>query len=227
MNIKDTSIPFGMRWCHLDWHLTNWGRDKMAAFSKTTFSTAFSSIKMFEFRLQFHWSLFPRVQLTIFQHWFRSWLGAVQATSHYLNQWWLVYRRIYAWLGLNELRQWLNTHLQLKASFRILWKISKVFLIAMSKISIVCKYRRQSTQYINSPSVMGTRAHYDVIKWKHFARYWPFVRGIHRSREFLHKGQWRGTLMLSLISSWINGWVNNREAGYLRRHRIAPNMTSF
>ena len=21
--------------------------------------------------------------------------------------------------------------------------------------------------------------HDDVIKWKHFARYWPFVRGIH------------------------------------------------
>ena len=24
-------------------------------------------------------------------------------------------------------------------------------------------------------------AHDDVIKWKHFPRYWPFVRGIHRS----------------------------------------------
>ena len=24
--------------------------------------------------------------------------------------------------------------------------------------------------------------HDDVIKWKHFPRYWPFVRGIHRSR---------------------------------------------
>ena len=24
----------------------------------------------------------------------------------------------------------------------------------------------------------------DVIKWKHFPRYWPFVRGIHRSRSF-------------------------------------------
>ena len=31
------------------------------------------------------------------------WLGAVQATSYYLNQWWSVYRRIYASLGLNEL----------------------------------------------------------------------------------------------------------------------------
>ena len=58
---------------------------------------------MFEFRLNFHWSLFLGVQLAIFQHWFRQWLGAVQATSHYLNQWWLDYRRIYASLGLNEL----------------------------------------------------------------------------------------------------------------------------
>ena len=34
-----------------------------------------------------------------------------------------------------------------------------------------------------------------------------------------HKGQWRGTLMFSLIYAWINDWVNNREAGDLRRHR--------
>ena len=33
-----------------------------------------------------------------------------------------------------------------------------------------------------------------------------------------HKGQWRGALMFSLICVWINDWVNNREAGDLRRH---------
>ena len=33
----------------------------------------------------------------------QKWLGAEQATSHYLNQWWLFYWRIYASLGLNEL----------------------------------------------------------------------------------------------------------------------------
>ena len=32
--------------------------------------------------------------------------------------------------------------------------------------------------------------HDDVIKWKHFPRYWPFVRGIHRSpMKSPHKGQ--------------------------------------
>ena len=30
------------------------------------------------------------------------------------------------------------------------------------------------------------RWHDDVIKWKHFPRYWPFVRGIHRSRWIPH-----------------------------------------
>ena len=53
--------------------------------------------------------------------------------------------------------------------------------------------------------------HDDVIKWKHFPPYWPFVRGIHR--------QWRGALMFYLICAWINDWVNNCKAGDLRRHR--------
>ena len=35
---------------------------------QTTFSNAFSWIKMCEFRLRFHWSLFLRIQLTILQH---------------------------------------------------------------------------------------------------------------------------------------------------------------
>ena len=62
--------------------------------------------------------------------------------------------------------------------------------------------------------------HDDVNKWKHFPRYWPFVRGIHRSPvNFLHKSQWRRALMFSLICTWINSWVNYREAGYLWRHR--------
>ena len=61
--------------------------------------------------------------------------------------------------------------------------------------------------------------------WRHqmetFPRYWPFVRGIHRSPvNSPHKCQWCGALMFSLICVWINGWVNNREAGDLRRYRI-------
>ena len=66
----------------------------------------------------------------------------------------------------------------------------------------------------------------DVIKWKHFPPYWPFVRGIHRSLWIPHtKGQWRGALTLSLICAWMNGWVNNNEAGNLRRHHAHYDVT--
>ena len=60
----------------------------------------------------------------------------------------------------------------------------------------------------------------DVIKWKLFPRYWPLVRGIHQSPvNSPHKEQWRGALMLCLICAWINDWINNPEAGDLRRRR--------
>ena len=88
--------------------LTQWGLDKLAAILQTTYSHAFSRMKMYKFRLEFHWCLFLTVQLTIFQHCFRQWLGAVQATSHYMNQWWLDHRCIYATLCLNELKNIIN-----------------------------------------------------------------------------------------------------------------------
>ena len=47
----------------------------------------------------------------------------------------------------------------------------------------------------------------DVIKWKHFPRYWPFVRRIHRSQvNSPHKGQWRGALMFSLRCALSKQW---------------------
>ena len=70
------------------------------------------------------------------------------------------------------------------------------------------------------------QTHDDVIKWKQFPRYWPFVRGIHRSPvNSPQKAQWRRALMFLLICAWRNGWVNNREAGDLRRHRTHYDVT--
>ena len=68
--------------------------------------------------------------------------------------------------------------------------------------------------------------HDDVIKWKHFPRYWPFVRGIHRSPvNSPHKGQWRGALMFSfdlhlnkrLSKQWW-GWWFETPSRSLWRH---------
>ena len=51
--------------------ISHWGRDKMDVMSQTTISNALSWMKMLGLRLKFHWSLFLRVELTIFHHWFK------------------------------------------------------------------------------------------------------------------------------------------------------------
>ena len=77
----------------------------------------------------------------------------------------------------------------------------------------------QGSRLVTDSPHSDSIAHDDVIKWKQFPRYWSFVRGIHRSQvNFPHKGQWRGALKFCLICAQINSWVNNCEAGDLRRH---------
>ena len=74
--------------------------------------------------------------------------------------------------------------------------------------------------------ILDTSGHDDVIKWKHFPRYWPFVGGIHRSPvNSPHKGQWRGALMFSLICAWkkrlskqLWGWWFETPSSSLWRH---------
>ena len=83
--------------------LTHWSRDEIDAISQTTYLAKCIFLNEYVY-VRFHWSLFLRFELTIFQQWFIYWLGAYQATSHYLNQWWIIYLGIYASLGLNELR---------------------------------------------------------------------------------------------------------------------------
>ena len=66
--------------------------------------------------------------------------------------------------------------------------------------------------------------------WRHqmetFSALLAICVGIHRSpANSPHKGQWRGALMFSLICVWINGWVNNREAGDLRRYHAHYDVT--
>ena len=88
---------------------------------------------------------------------------------------------------------------------------------------LTCNDNNDSLSSVGWPNThqLEIVSHDDVIKWKHFPRYWPFVREIHRSPvNFPHKGQWRGALMFTLICAQMNGWVNNREAGDLRRYRV-------
>ena len=66
----------------------------------------------------------------------------------------------------------------------------------------VAIYEIQGPWYRHESRRLGvdTTITWDVMKWKHFPRYWPFVRGIHRSPvDPPHKGKWRGSLMFYLI----------------------------
>ena len=74
--------------------------------------------------------------------------------------------------------------------------------------------------------IVVTSMHDDIMKWKIFPCYLPFVREIHWSPvNSQHKGQWCGALMFSLICAWINSWVNNSEAGDSKRHHAHYDVT--
>ena len=55
-------------------------------------------------------------------------------------------------------------------SIYCIYNITDSYTIHYNSMCIIACYGRSIT------------LHDDVIKWKHFPRYWPFVRGIHQSR---------------------------------------------
>ena len=120
-----------------------------------------------------------------------------------------------------------------KHKYSIIKEVLRRLCIYIGKHDKCCLQNLQSTLRSCAPNcaafcIGGVQkpSHDDVIKWKHFPRHWRFVRGIHRSPvNSPHKGQWRGALMFSLISIWINGWVNNREAVDSRRYRAHYDVT--
>ena len=87
-------------------------------------------------------------------------------------------------------------------------------------LGIYCIYIYQLKQYCSVTLNLDA-----VIKWKHFPRNWPIVRGIHRSLvDSPHKGQRGRALMFSLMGAWTNGWVNSRDVGDLIRHGAHCNV---
>ena len=67
--------------------------------------------------------------------------------------------------------------------------------------------------------------HDDVIKWKYFPRYWPLC-GEFTGHRWIPLTKASGAeLWFFLISAWINGWVNNREVGDMKRHRTNYDVT--
>ena len=118
------------------------------------------------------------------------------------------------------------------ASYKITHRLCVAFLLKLMILNTLLLIRRLSLQNgrqcltrlrdikDQTNPLWCTFIHNDVMKWKHFPRYWLFVLGIHRSPvNSPYKGQWRGISMFSLICTWTNGWVNTRDVSDLRRHR--------
>ena len=136
--------------------------------------------------------------------------------SHYLNQCCL----IITWITRNKLQWDLNQNTKLlihENAFEVV--IREMVAICPGKDELIALHWPEKTSF--------KMAHDDVIKWKHFPRYWPFVWGIHRSPvNSLHKGQWRGALMFCFDlrpNKWLSkqswGWWFEMLSRPLWRHR--------
>ena len=75
-------------------------------------------------------------------------------------------------------------------------------------VTVTLKTTSRNFQHPKFRAAAMLDLHDDVIKWKHFPRYWPFVQGIHRSpvnsRHKHDKGQWHGTQMFSFVDLRLN-----------------------
>ena len=151
-----------------------------------------------------------------------------QATSHYQSQCW-PWAKWRHYMGSNELS---NGEIKERGfGSPQTWTLN-ISLNCREATHNIVRYEHKNINLRTadnqrSPSFRYLpNTHDDVIKWKYFPRNWPFVRGIHRSPvNSPHKGQWRGALMFPLICARINGWVNNGEAGDMRRYRAHYDVT--
>ena len=93
---------------------THWGRDKLADIFQTTFSNALNENVWIPIKISLNFVPKGRNNnipaLVQIKAWRRS------GDKSFMNQWWLVHRRIYASLGLNELR------MQTRNQWDVFWR---------------------------------------------------------------------------------------------------------
>ena len=134
---------------------------RMAAISRTTFSNTFSWIKMYQFRLRFLWSLFLKLQLTIFQHCFS--IGSDNGLAQHRRQAiiWTnddpVQRRIYASLDLEKKLEKKKNVSFLDFKYKLLWQTLKWCVFCQDSLLLDStkafeswfKYRRNVFQWLH------------------------------------------------------------------------------
>ena len=149
-------------------------------------------------------------------------------SADYMWLYWTVMRNCAADLFKLRLLYYLSLRYKVMLPLRNhIFKYSQPILIHILFIQCVYLHVAFKDMVMGCTGPTFDRYHDDVIKWRYFPCYLPFVRGIQRSPvNSPHKGQWREALMFSLICACINDWVNNREAGDLRRYRAIDSAGS-
>ena len=118
------------------------------------------------------------------------------------------------------------------ASYIIIVEIMASHLLGASPLSkpivpqTYCQFDTWNKRGVSTPYTHGVQAPYPRPVFPHYHRPQCLISWYHRSSvNSPHKGQWRGALMFSLICTRINGWVNNGDAGDLRRHGTHYDVT--
>ena len=131
---------------------------------------------------------------------------------------------------VSRLRIWVRHNMKCRYQYMDYHYKDKTRLIFINKIAIHWKtvsiFRRELIAHFRKHCEPSVR--YPAKFWSGYTQTFAWWR--HQMETFStllaicagnspHKGQWRGALMFSLICARINGWVNNGEAGDLRRNR--------
>ena len=149
---------------------------------------------------------FPRINDSWFLIPMRRWPGSAlvqvmgcSAPSHYMNQCWLIVN----WTLTNKLRWILDRYtkhfIHENAIKNVVYEMAVILSINTLGVQICAWWRHQMETFSALLAICAGNSPVPV--------------------NSPHKGQWRGALMFTLICARINGWVNNREAGDLRRYR--------
>ena len=157
----------------------------------------------------------------------RVWISRPQINEFTGNVGWFSNR--FLLLIPNYIKSWIKLKI-VQNHINVLLTMSPIHIMRGMSIMYHVKYHtninKNNISWFIAWLINCISQHDDVIKWKHFPRYWPFVQGIHLTPgNSLHRGQWRGSLMFSLTCAWTNGWVNNQYAGDLIRHRAHYDVT--
>ena len=161
---------------------------------------------MIEFRFKSHWNLFPNVQLTISQHWFRWWLGAEQATSHYVNQWRPSSRTHICGTGGRWVKSWKSSASSfdgfLYSDIAIVNSVGQFkIMVKHVFLSVVLRpYRYIFSRDFDSGCGFRSRDGFDILRvWLTLC---TFEKGISRCFSDLHPGANWCRLRLPYIYAW-------------------------